>query len=737
MGKILDHKRGILDAHAFISTNYISFLIDRRTPAVIPFVNIICWCRAVKVSTPGVPPYVNMRVVPNQLGKAVPEGVPTAIQLYTKDERLHMIFDLAVSYERFCYLFDSTWRGHHPQLMQISAEYQRQRQAQQQRQQQQQMYNFMMGLGMTSFGGYNALGMTGFPAFNPMMTAGLGASPSGMMPVQPQPISTTARPTGAPIVGQRAMPQLAVPQRPIQRPPPPASLSPPGPAVSPSLLQPPPAVPPQQYQQQQSPQKSPQATQQQFPQERSSPEPEGMGGRPESAPLTLGELQNGDESQGAAAGFNVVSSSSSNTASTSPAAGSGERSLVGASRLVEWGAMPLAVTPTELTFELGSRQAPVDEELHELIVLRNNSGSKHSFCFEPAPSSKYALSFEPAEGKINSGKEQSVMVKLTVLCTTEFKLKIPLIAWKGDMKDAERAQKTHAMLTADIESQLTTKLDSDELTLYSPPVGEGSFGTIYRGDYRGADVAVKVLKYQNAITPDMIRDFKSEIGIMEKLRHPCIINFIGAVHTPGKFAIVTEFCPFGNLNGAIKKPTFTYAHKLKALLDTAKGMNFLHRSNIMHRDLKPDNILMVSLEVRSSVICKISDFGTTRDVNRFSHEMSFTKGVGTPIFMAPELLAGRRNYEKSADVYSFGMMMVNLITGKQPFEGDPNITSAFQFANYVIEGHRPSLAGIRVPEDYMDLMKICWSADPAVRPSFDDIAKGIDVMFKASIANMR
>lgn len=240
----------------------------------------------------------------------------------------------------------------------------------------------------------------------------------------------------------------------------------------------------------------------------------------------------------------------------------------------------------------------------------------------------------------------TVEIKITILCTTQLRLELPFVVWKGDPKDSEKGKRLCAMLSADIQSQLTTKLDSDELTLYSPAIGDGSFGTVFRGEFRGLEVAIKVLKFQQALTHDMLDGFKSEVEIMEKLRHPCIINFIGAVHALGHMAIVTEFCTFGNLGSAIKHNKFSYGLKLKALLDSARGMDFLHRSNILHRDLKvlhppfllqsrlltlsaqPDNILMVSLEVRSSVVCKISDFGTTRDINRFASEMHFTKGVG-------------------------------------------------------------------------------------------------------------
>jgi serine/threonine protein kinase len=162
-------------------------------------------------------------------------------------------------------------------------------------------------------------------------------------------------------------------------------------------------------------------------------------------------------------------------------------------------------------------------------------------------------------------------------------------------------------------------------------------------------------------------------------------------------------------------------------------MDFLHRSNILHRDLKPDNILMVSLEVRSSVICKISDFGTTRDINRFASEMHFTKGVGTPIFMAPEMLKGTSSYEKSADVYSFALMMVNLANDKIPFEDDPHIKSSWQFATLVIEQNKRPQILVPLPDDFAALMKQCWSPIPNERPAFSDIVSKIEAMFKKEL----
>ena len=398
--------------------------------------------------------------------------------------------------------------------------------------------------------------------------------------------------------------------------------------------------------------------------------------------------------------------------------------------VVDWSSMPLYPTQDPvLTFGLGTRQAPVDVELRQIVTLVNTSNHKQHFRFCPAADPKCSLSVEPREGRIDPGKDACVVVTATVLCTARFRLELPLVAWRHRGRGMARAA-----FVCDIESQLTTKLDPDELALHTPPVGEGSFGTTYRGEYRGTDVAIKVIKYQNEITPRMVADFKKETDMLEKLRHPCIIGFIGAVHTPRLFAIVTEFAEFGSLSAVVKRGSLTYAQKLKALLDISRGMRYIHNSGIIHRDLKPDNVLVVSMEASSSVMCKLSDFGSTRDVNKFSPDLALTRGVGTPIFMAPELLAGKSDYRKSADVYSFAMSMVNVISGKLPFEGEPLSAPWYQC---VLSGVRPEMVGCCVPDDYMTLVRMCWAANPDERPEFDFVVRAINEMFRKEVSNFK
>jgi len=304
---------------------------------------------------------------------------------------------------------------------------------------------------------------------------------------------------------------------------------------------------------------------------------------------------------------------------------------------------------------------------------------------------------------------------LTMLCTTKLELQISVKMWKDGAKKAKEVRLSFAT-----ESQLTTKLDPDEVKC-EDTIGEGAYGIVYSGTYRGMDVAIKLLKHQEYITDEMKMEFTTEVAMMEKLRHNAILNFVGAVHVPGQLSIVTELCPYGSFLSAMQKypDDFTEGLRVKTLLDASNGMDFLHQSGIIHRDLKPDNLLMVSLEPRSAVVAKLSDFGTTRDVNSFASSMQSTKGVGTPLFMAPEIFKCQQ-YDKAVDLYSFSLIIYVAFAGELPFEGDPCSQTPWAYADAIKSGKRPGVPN-GCPPQVAEIMKKCWDDDPKKRPSFEDV----------------
>lgn len=146
-------------------------------------------------------------------------------------------------------------------------------------------------------------------------------------------------------------------------------------------------------------------------------------------------------------------------------------------------------------------------------------------------------------------------------------------------------------------------------------------------------------------------------------------------------------------------------------------MNYLHNHGIIHRDLKPDNIL--TDEQHYPRIC---DFGLSRCFQKSlknSDELTMTGQIGTPIYMAPELINGDEHYGPSVDVYSFGMIAYELVTGKVPFYELGNIT-AIALGIKVANGYRPKFPEF-VPEKMQKLIGRCWSEKPSERPSFEEI----------------
>jgi len=154
-------------------------------------------------------------------------------------------------------------------------------------------------------------------------------------------------------------------------------------------------------------------------------------------------------------------------------------------------------------------------------------------------------------------------------------------------------------------------------------------------------------------------------------------------------------------------------------------MNFLHRSGILHRDLKPDNLLVMSLNVNAPAMIKLSDFGSSRSINE-ELARNYTAGIGTPIYMAPEILT-KEAYSVKADVYSFAVLLYELYDEKTPYE---DFKHSWDVAKYVTEGKRPPrIEGC--PDEYWKIIEKCWVQEPTDRPTFEEILKDFQDIYDA------
>ncbi|XP_036699621.1 leucine-rich repeat serine/threonine-protein kinase 1 isoform X6 [Balaenoptera musculus] len=263
----------------------------------------------------------------------------------------------------------------------------------------------------------------------------------------------------------------------------------------------------------------------------------------------------------------------------------------------------------------------------------------------------------------------------------------------------------------------------------STVLGQGGSGTIiYRARYQGQPVAVKrfqIKKFKNfANAPEdtMLRhlrstdamrnfsEFRQEASMLHALQHPCIVSLIGISVHPLCFAL--ELAPLGSLNTVLsenaKDSSFMpLGHMLtqKIAYQIASGLAYLHKKNIIFCDLKSDNILVWSLDVKEHINIKLSDYGISRQ--------SFHEGAlgveGTPGYQAPEIRP-RIVYDEKVDMFSYGMVLYELLSGQRPALGQHQL----QIAKKLSKGIRPVLGQLEEVQFHrlQALMMECWDTKP-------------------------
>ncbi len=225
-------------------------------------------------------------------------------------------------------------------------------------------------------------------------------------------------------------------------------------------------------------------------------------------------------------------------------------------------------------------------------------------------------------------------------------------------------------------------------------------------------MAVKKLLSQY-LTDDMKIEFEREVTLMKSLRHPNIVQFVGASNVTESLAIVIEYAPLGSLASVMEKQSLSVQFKVMCLLETAKALQFLHSNGVIHRDIKPQNILVFSLETRAAVHVKLTDFGTSRFIA--DDPTTITKNVGTIAFMAPEALGRNPRIDKSADVYSFAVLMWSVLFEQVPFK---EFKWDSDIEQHVKSGNRlPFPHGHDIDASLVKLIEECWQQEPSLRPA--------------------
>jgi predicted Ser/Thr protein kinase len=234
-------------------------------------------------------------------------------------------------------------------------------------------------------------------------------------------------------------------------------------------------------------------------------------------------------------------------------------------------------------------------------------------------------------------------------------------------------------------------------------IGEGSYGKVYVGHWKGNLVALKFCKKRGEL-----EDFMKEVNLMIDLpSHPNIVLMLGVSLDGPQPVIVMEYCNGGGLDKLLVESNVKLSdeYKIRLVRGIAAGMLHLHKHNIIHRDLAARNILLTA-----SGDPKISDFGMSRILK--PTEIGKTKSnVGPVCWMAPESLA-KGSYSKQSDVWMFGIVVYEIVAQTEPHKDKDMIDIAIQIQSKGLTPEIPS----DCPEKLRQLMEMCWKKEPEQRP---------------------
>ncbi len=303
----------------------------------------------------------------------------------------------------------------------------------------------------------------------------------------------------------------------------------------------------------------------------------------------------------------------------------------------------------------------------------------------------------------------------------------------GEQAAAAKAAET-AEVTAENLAPQQTILDISKLEpgavidgryKYIEKIGKGAFGTVLLMQDQVVDERL-ILKFLNpnvSSDEEMMKRFVHELRYSRMITHRNVIRIYDFLHLQGAYAISMEYFPSHTLSGEIpdNKP-MAFDKALRFSLDMATGMSVAHQAGVIHRDLKPANIL-----VNDDELLKIVDFGVAAAASSGDTQLTKTGYViGSPKYMAPEQILGKK-VDETADVYSIGVIMYEMVTGIPPYSRGDHMSVMYQH----VQGKAKLCQEINpsVPDDYAAVIAKAMSVDKTKRyKSMDELSEALTAM---------
>lgn len=203
-------------------------------------------------------------------------------------------------------------------------------------------------------------------------------------------------------------------------------------------------------------------------------------------------------------------------------------------------------------------------------------------------------------------------------------------------------------------------------------VGEGGMAYVYRGLHKDLNhpIAFKVLFSNLARRPEVRERFQQEARLQFRLQHPNIVRVIDMIEEHGMLGIVLDWVEGRDLGHYLKQKNglVSLAEIRRLFVPMLTAIGYAHDQQIIHRDIKPTNVLLEGAEGRE--VPKIMDFGIAKSLEGDNFKTKTGLMVGTPFYMSPEQIQGVKNIDHRADIYSLGVTLFQMLTGRLPFEGE-------------------------------------------------------------------
>ncbi|KAL7721647.1 hypothetical protein QTN25_001308 [Entamoeba marina] len=319
------------------------------------------------------------------------------------------------------------------------------------------------------------------------------------------------------------------------------------------------------------------------------------------------------------------------------------------------------------------------------LIIGNKKLIKTDFSIDSINTDKLEITSTPS--KFTLPGLHACTVVITVQPFTTVETDIPLnIQYKylGTVKKAP--------IQLELQTKKSHFLDLTECEMSE--IGKGSYSVVYKTIWDGKVVAVKT----NTDFNGKIDDFTKEAAVLQSLDCLFCIDFYGCSFLNETFCLIYEFAPYGSFQNVI---TESYEFNKLVMNNVANGLKYIHDHDIIHFDLKPENVLLFSKTLGSPIVAKISDFGTSKALNVGSKR----KQIGTPTYMAPEIIMKKRN---------FGMMMYQACSLKEHIYDPGMFEYQWDVYDFVSKGKRFDRDPIITSEDWIIIEK-CWCQDPKSR----------------------